>query len=235
MMFDFSQIEEVRLAKGNHTSAAEGMCFMEMTAWFAGEKHSDKPECACPLLGTYGIRLNDEMPDDVRDRLLKPLVPLIAGTRDRDSEQSRAEFLAIWSVTKILPVVLWQCGFDELARRCERAATLSEAKHAANAAYIAVAAASPAVYVAANAAYIAHRATANAAVANAAVANAADAADAAAAAAAYAAYTYTDQIWEVAVEGFRQAILIGRHDGFDVAESVLSDRRAKLLELECAQ
>ena len=38
-------------------------------------------------------------------------------------------------------------------------------------------------------------------------------------------------IWTVAVEGLRQAILIGRHDGFGFADDVLIERRQKLREL----
>ena len=94
--FDFSQITEVRLGSGAHESPEQGLCFMEMVAWFAGEKHSDRPECACPVLGSYGIAANDSMPDEARDRLLKPLVPLIAGTRGTwQDEHNRARFLAM--------------------------------------------------------------------------------------------------------------------------------------------
>ena len=57
--FDFNTITEVRLSGGSHTTAQDGLCFMEMVAWFAGEKHSDKPACASRVLGTYGIVIND--------------------------------------------------------------------------------------------------------------------------------------------------------------------------------
>ena len=200
-MFDFSTIDEVRLAEGNHTSPAEGMCFMEMAAWFAGETHSDEPECSCPVLGAYGIRLNDRMPDDVRDRLLKPMVPLIVGTRDDAAKQKRAEFLALWAVNQVLPIVLEERGLGDLARACRSATTLTEAT--ANAAYAAA--------YAANAAYAAAYA-ANAAYAAAYAANAAE-------------------IWTIAVEGLRQAILIGRHDGFADPVNVLIERRERLAEL----
>ena len=99
--YDFSQITEVRLSAGKHGSPEEGMCFMEMTAWFAGEKHGDHPECACPVLTAYGITLNDNMSDAMRDRLLKPLVPLIAGTRGTpEDELARGKFLALWGINR---------------------------------------------------------------------------------------------------------------------------------------
>jgi len=144
MAYDFNSITEVRLDRGAHESPEQGMCFMEMVAWFAGEKHSDKPDCASNVLGTYGIGLNDRMPDDVRDRLLKPVVPMIAGTFDPANEQPRAKFLAMWSVNKVLPIILRLRGYEELAVRCEAAKDLVEARSAADAAYAAAYAANAA-------------------------------------------------------------------------------------------
>ena len=138
-MFDFTQITEVKLASGSHDSPESGMCFMEMAAWFAGEEHSDKPACASHALGSYGIVLNDRMPDDVRDRLLKPVVPLIVGTFDPANERAREEFLAMWAVNKTLPIILRLRGFAELADKCEAAKNLTETKKAADAAAYAAA------------------------------------------------------------------------------------------------
>jgi hypothetical protein len=185
MAYDFNSITEVRLDSGAHESPEQGMCFMEMVAWFAGEKHSDKPDCASNVLGTYGIGLNDRMPDDVRDRLLKPVVPMIAGTFDPANEQPRAKFLAMWSVNKVLPIILRLRGYEELAVRCEAAKDLVEARsaaYAADAAADAANAADAAAYAANAAAYAAADAAnaANAAyAANAAAYAAADAANAA--------------------------------------------------------
>jgi hypothetical protein len=209
MTYDFSQITEVKLGSGSHGSANDGLCFMEMAAWFAGEAHSDKPDCACPVLGAYGIRLNDAMPDDLRDRLLKPLVPQIVGTRDKGSEQRRAEFLAMWAVNKVLPIILRLRGFESHAMACEKAKGLSEAKSAAYAAYAAANAAAYAAY-------------------------AAYAANAAANAAAYAAYAAKEQIFTVSVDGLREAIKLGRNEGLMI-DGLFAERREKLRELACAK
>jgi hypothetical protein len=220
MTFDFSRITEVRLAEGGHKNPNDGLCFMEMAAWFAGEKHSDKPECACPVLGAYGIRLNDRMPDDVRDWLLKPLVPMIVGTRDKDSEVKRAEFLAMWATNKILPIILRERGLLKEAEACESAASLSEAKAAAAAAdaaaFAAASAEIAATYAASAAAYAATYAAFAATYANAANADAAE------------------HIWTVAVEGLRQAILIGKHEGLVLPGPVFAERRQRLSTLACA-
>ena len=132
--FDFSSIQEVKLGHGAHKSAAEGMCFMEMVAWFAGEAHSDKPACACIVLGRYGMALNDRMPNDLRDELLKPLVPMIAGTSGSlDDRIARARFLAMWSINKVLSALMRRRGQEALAIACEIATDIPEARAAAQA------------------------------------------------------------------------------------------------------
>ncbi len=239
--FDFSSIQEVKLGHGAHKSAAEGMCFMEMVAWFAGEAHSDKPACACTVLGRYGMALNDRMPNDLRDELLKPLVPMIAGTSGSlDDRIARARFLAMWSINKVLSALMRRRGQEALAIACEIATDIPEARAAAQAvrkwaaddADAAAAAAAYAAYAYADAAYAAAAAYADA-----------DAAYADAAAAyADAAYAYADayadayarrEIYEIAVEGLRQAILIGPHEGFDVMID-LRARHADLAKLVAA-
>lgn len=213
--FDFSIIEGVRLSQGEHGSPEEGLCFMEAVAWFEGERHSDRPECACPVLREYGIDLNDRMPDDERNALLLPLVPLIAGTRDPANEQRRAEFLAMWTVNRVLPLALRKVGIDPTD--CENARTLKDACWAA-AAWAAPAAAGEAEEAVMWAA--------RAPVGSNAWSVAVDAAYAACSTA-----KLDPRAWSVGVEGLRQAILLGRHDGFTVPDDVLSTRLARLREI----
>lgn len=208
-MYDFNAVQEVRLGAGAHFSPEQGLCFMEMVAWFAGEAHSDKPDCACPVLGAYGIALNDNMPAGLRDGLLKPIVPLIAGTRGTlDDQRRRDEFLAMWAVNKVAPVALRAAGLNQEAERCEQAKTLDEAK--ASAATAGETAWAAAVHWAAATAWAAEKATA-------ATAWAADWAAVAAAAAARPTAVAAEEVWQIAAEGLRQAILIGPHEGFDAA------------------
>src|SRR4051812_26804584 len=78
------------LKHGSHRSPDDGMCLMEAVAYFAGELHSDSPQCACPVLTSHGIRLNDRFSDEER-QLLAPLIPKLLNTRStRDVEQRRA-------------------------------------------------------------------------------------------------------------------------------------------------
>ena len=67
------------------------LCVMSLVALMAGERHSDRPDCACPVVTAYAIKLNDALDDDTRQRL-KPFAPRIIGTRDGYGAE-RARFL----------------------------------------------------------------------------------------------------------------------------------------------
>ncbi len=68
---------------------------MEMVAWLAGEAHSDQPDCASPVLAALVRAINDRLASDSeRERLLRPLVPILVNTRS-DSGTERARALAI--------------------------------------------------------------------------------------------------------------------------------------------
>lgn len=57
-------LDDVVLRAGAHTSPEDDMCLMEAVAFFAGERHSDRPLCACPILGEFGRGLNDCLPGE---------------------------------------------------------------------------------------------------------------------------------------------------------------------------
>ena len=44
--------EAIVLKHGSHTTFAQGLCAMEAVAWLAGEKHSDRPSCTCPVIAS---------------------------------------------------------------------------------------------------------------------------------------------------------------------------------------
>ena len=114
---------DIRLTAGDHDSPADGLCLMEAVALFAGERHGDWPTCACPVLIEFGRVLNDTMPDQWRTDLLLPLVPVLVGTRDPQSdscgitatglERRRAAALLAWCVNNLEGVT----GGDDEAER----------------------------------------------------------------------------------------------------------------------
>ena len=59
-------LDEITLRHGSHTDRNSGVCLMEAVAWYAGEQHSDHPDCVCPVLGEMGRGLNDALPDSKR-------------------------------------------------------------------------------------------------------------------------------------------------------------------------
>ena len=100
-------LETIHLTSGSHSERRFGVCAMEAAAWLAGEPHSDHPECVCPIIGAFVRSWNDGMPnDDERDRLLKPLLPLLLNTADPTKKDARA-FMAIdWIARQFVPAWL---------------------------------------------------------------------------------------------------------------------------------
>jgi len=43
-------LDAITLASGAHDRRTDGVCVMEAVAWWAGEDHSDRPECASPVI-----------------------------------------------------------------------------------------------------------------------------------------------------------------------------------------
>jgi hypothetical protein len=84
--------DRVELVSGTIGNPGDGrMCLMSLVAFLAGEDHSDAPGCASPLIQAFAVRINDSMPDEVRQRL-KPFAPRIIGTND-GLDAVRAEIL----------------------------------------------------------------------------------------------------------------------------------------------
>ena len=156
-----------KLYSGAHNPDGE-MCVMEAVAFVAGEKWSDKPDCACPVLASFARIMNDFITDDaLRTRLLLPLVSVLVGSKStQEVEQKRAALLARWAVRVIAPIALRAAKLDTEA---DKLAALPEdvdlpvANAAANAPYAAAYAANAAAYAANAAANAAAYAAANAA------------------------------------------------------------------------
>jgi hypothetical protein len=101
------KLKPISLKHGSHSSPEDGMCALEAIAYVAEEPFGDHPACVCPVIAAFLRSWNDGMPtDDDRDRLLKPLLPLVIGTADPAKVDTRA-FLAIdWVVRQFAPTWL---------------------------------------------------------------------------------------------------------------------------------
>ena len=82
-----------KLYVGKHKPNSE-MCAMEAVAYVAGERWSDHPKCACPVIAAFIRVWNDNLPDDDRTVLLLPLVPKLVGTRGSQGLEKRRAIMA---------------------------------------------------------------------------------------------------------------------------------------------
>ena len=106
------------LSAGGHEHVDEGACFMEAVSYVAGEPWSDKPACACPVLGAFLRTWNDDLSDTDRDRLLR-LTPALVPHAD--------------ALTDLPPIVDAQTAAATIvaARAAARAAAVDAAVDAA--------------------------------------------------------------------------------------------------------
>jgi len=102
------------LSRGSHESPEDGVCFMEAVAWMQGEEHSDTPKGACSILGRFGTKLNDKMPNKYRS-LLNPMVLKMVGTVSKEHEQLRVEYLVRQIAKRVVPIVFEAAGLTKQA------------------------------------------------------------------------------------------------------------------------
>lgn len=104
-----------------------GTCINEAAMVVAGLAYrrvsvlEDIPKCFSPVLATYAMRLNDDMPDDQRQKLI-PFVPRLAGSRDRlEVEFTRAMLIInrtraeiTRDAQQLLPPLSWYPTYQHL-------------------------------------------------------------------------------------------------------------------------
>lgn len=102
-------LNDVILLHGPHDSTDGGkMCAMEAVAWLAGEAWSDAPECASPIIAAFIRHWNDDISrDEIRTQLLRPLVPILIGTRtNKSDEYARVWMIVDWEMRTRVPAFL---------------------------------------------------------------------------------------------------------------------------------
>jgi hypothetical protein len=108
-------LDTLTLAKGAHDTRQSGVCLLEAVAWWAGQAHTDSPPCVSPVLRTFGVRLNDVLPDD-RRQALKPLIPLLPGTAGDGLDEVRSYMALDWLIRTYTPTWLELAGLTDEAR-----------------------------------------------------------------------------------------------------------------------
>ena len=105
---------------------ADGMTLLEAVAYTAGERHSNKPACVCPVLAGFGNAWNDGMRDSERNELLR-YIPKLAGTCDtRMVETQRVEMALWWLIREHAPVWLDAAGLTDDAEALRTMRTLDQ-------------------------------------------------------------------------------------------------------------
>jgi hypothetical protein len=120
-----ADLDAITLAVGNHPTREAGMCAMEAAAWIAGEPHSDQPECVDPVIAALMRTWQDKLDDERRQTLVKPLIPLVIGTRSTPEVQdARAIAVADWCIRHVLPT--WLRLTPQLVEHADQLAALPE-------------------------------------------------------------------------------------------------------------
>jgi hypothetical protein len=121
-------LDTIILAKGAHGPTEGAMCAMEAVAYIAGEPWSDHPQCVSPVIAAFMRLWNDALPDDDRTRLLRPLLPLVVGTRTTATDEgTRAWMVADWLVRVHTPAWLRLAGLADHAQTLESCASFVDA------------------------------------------------------------------------------------------------------------
>ena len=115
-----NQLPTIHLDAGHHNQGEE-MCLLEAAAWVAGEPWTDHPQCVCPILATIGRNWNDALNDTDRDRILKPFIPQLIGTRATPAIETARSYLALdWTIRTSTPTWLHLAGLHDEATALEQ-------------------------------------------------------------------------------------------------------------------
>jgi hypothetical protein len=87
---------------------------MEAVAWLACERHSDHPQCTCPVIAAYVGRIGDWASDERRQQL-HAFLPRLIGSRSVKHVILRAEYLVRQAVTVFLPSIYERLKQPEIA------------------------------------------------------------------------------------------------------------------------
>ncbi len=98
-----SVYRQVELVRGAGDPKSGKLCVMSFVAFLAGEVHTDRPAAASPLIRDFAVRINDAMPNEMRQEL-KPFVPRILGTNDH-LDGARAGMLRAVTEAEIMPKI----------------------------------------------------------------------------------------------------------------------------------
>jgi hypothetical protein len=90
--------QTVKLSRGSHHGPHDGACVMELASMLAGERFTDRPATACPVIAEVLRAYNDAVDDERRQQLL-PYAAAVVGTRaTAEIERRRAQRCVVWAL-----------------------------------------------------------------------------------------------------------------------------------------
>jgi hypothetical protein len=102
-------LNKIELYEGCHSEenamSNNKRCAMEWVSYLAGERHGDSPRCASPNITTLVVYTNDNLSHTNRNRLLKPLLTKLIGTRNYRLERRRTYALLNYILKNVAPVL----------------------------------------------------------------------------------------------------------------------------------
>jgi hypothetical protein len=82
--------QTIKLSRGKHAGPAQGACVMELASMLAGERFTDRPKAASPIVATVLRCYNDGL-DDRRRQDLYRYAAASVGTRETSADAERLE------------------------------------------------------------------------------------------------------------------------------------------------
>ena len=102
------------LTVGTSDHPKDGACLMSVVSWLVYGDLSDQPACVSEVVGEVARHVNDLLPD-YRRQALKPYIPRLIDTNDRDSvERARLCFIQEYIIEELFPLGLEAAGLDFL-------------------------------------------------------------------------------------------------------------------------
>jgi hypothetical protein len=122
-----ARLQTITLDAGKHSPNGT-YCVMEFAAFLANERWSDAPECVSPVIAAFARNWNDCLDVESRNRLLKPLVVDMIGTRTTAAdEETRAWMATDWLARIHTPAWLRLAGLTSHAIALESCARIVDA------------------------------------------------------------------------------------------------------------
>ena len=128
-----------KLLRGSHDwpGSDGGTCINEAAIVAAGLPYrsvsdaADCPDCFSPVLSAYLIGINDMMPDDERQKLIRFVLRLPGSADTKLIERMRIEFILTETVKRIVAAAMCAVGRHHEANDCASVKSIDEAKRAA--------------------------------------------------------------------------------------------------------